>query len=55
MANDPGKVGCSVMILGSPSVLELGNATCPKGTATLSAGPMETSILYGKGNCGVVV
>lgn len=50
----PGKVGCSVEILGSQPIEVLGVGSCPLGTATLSVGPVETGTLYGLGNCGVV-
>jgi hypothetical protein len=54
VASVPGKVGCSVEILGDDPLLPLGVPSCPLGTATLTAGPVETSILYGLGACGTV-
>jgi hypothetical protein len=55
VATVPGKVACSVEILGSVPIEPLGVPSCPLGTATLTAGPVETSFLYGLGACGVVV
>jgi hypothetical protein len=55
VATVPGKVGCSVDILGGEPIEPLGVPSCPLGTVTLTAGPVETSILYGNGACGTVV
>ncbi|KUJ11144.1 uncharacterized protein LY89DRAFT_674488 [Mollisia scopiformis] len=54
VASVPGKVACGVQITGSQPIEPLGVDSCPLGTVTLSAGPVETTVLWGVGNCGVV-
>ncbi|PMD13227.1 hypothetical protein NA56DRAFT_755937 [Hyaloscypha hepaticicola] len=52
---EPGKVGCSIGILGGQPLEPLGDATCPIGLATLSAAGPASSTLYGVGPCATVV
>ena len=51
----PGYESCSIEILGGVPVEQLGNPTCYLGTAVVTKGPVETSVLYGLGACATVV
>lgn len=55
VAQQPGKVECSIQILGDPVILPLGHPTCPLGVVSLTKGVSETSILWGAGPCATVI